>query len=227
MYLRRLLSIISLGLLVFIVTVTSPSSSEYECKEIDLAEYTLETDEPKYEYYSSVNLPETNLFDKAMKAYEYKMAELSYTSNKEKWYDEYKELIQNNHLILIEPQETIYDCFSEEELNLLFRVVQAEIGDEYTFEQKANVASVIFNRLNHEEFGNTLDKVLVGSQFETVASGRYKMVEVSETTIKACEFAFEIEDDTNGALYFESKWSNHHKYYAKYIFTDEAHKFYK
>lgn len=92
-----------------------------------------------------------------------------------------------------------------------------------SFEQKANVASVIFNRLYHEKFPDALSEILVYDQFSPVSNGRYKEVEVSEDTILACEYAFEIEDTTDGCLFFDS---NNTLIY-QFVFDDGAHNFYK
>lgn len=154
--------------------------------------------------------------------YNAKMEELETISDKEQWFVEYKKLIEEGS-DLLDPPETIYDCFNEDELDLLFRVVQAEIGDEYSFDQKANVASVIFNRVYHERFPNNLLEVLrQKGQFTTISNGRYKKVAVSDTTIAACEFAYEIQDTTNGALFFDSNNSLNYKK----IMSDGAHSFY-
>lgn len=75
--------------------------------------------------------------------------------------------------------ETNHDYYTNEELDLLFHVVQAEIGDEYTFEQKVNIASVIFNRINHKYFPNETNEVLSQTQFQPISDGSYKEVEVS------------------------------------------------
>ena len=141
--------------------------------------------------------------------------------DKHKWFLAYIDII-NEYSGTFDTPETIYDCFSEEELKLLFHVVQAEIGDEYSFGQKANVASVIFNRLKYEEFPNTLLEILTSDQFASISDGRYKTVEVSDITIQACEYAFQIEDTTNGCLFFDS--NNVLKY--DFTFNDGAHNFY-
>lgn len=109
--------------------------------------------------------------------------------------------------------------------NLIYysEFVQAEIGDEYSFEQKCNVASVIFNRLEHEKFENELLEILTEDQFETIRNGRYKKVAISEDTILAVEYVFQIEDTTNGCLFFDS--NNALKY--EFVFNDMAHNFYK
>lgn len=157
-----------------------------------------------------------------------KVESISHIEDKEEWFVRYKEII-NEYDWILDPPETIYDVFSSEELELLYGVVQTEVGDEWSFENKVRVANVIFNRLESEKFGDSLGEVLIADEFCTVRTGRYREVEVSNTTILACEFAFMMEDMTNGSVYFESKNSNVHSSYAtenKNI-NDEAHKFYK
>lgn len=107
-------------------------------------------------------------------------------------------------------------------------MVQAEVGDEYSFEEKVNVANVIFNRLESDKFPCTIFEVLTEEQFASISDGRYETVEVSEDTVLACEYAFQFEDTTDGSLYFESGNNNVHEKYATYIFEDcSGHKFYK
>ena len=142
------------------------------------------------------------------------------------WFKAYK-AINERYKDWVDVPETLYDYFSKKELNKLFKTVEAECtgGD---FDSKCNVASVIFNRLEHEDFGNTLDKVIIKSQFSPLKDGRYYKVDVTEETMLACEYAFEIEDTTGGALYFDcakDSWASRNK---KKIFTDEiGHTFYK
>lgn len=143
----------------------------------------------------------------------------------EEWFVEYKEFI-DLYSAKYDSPETIYDCFTDKELDLLFRVVQAEIGDEYTFEQKVNVCNVIFNRLYSDKRDfvkqDTLLKVLREDQFSTISNGRIYEVKISETTINACEYAFAFEDTTNGALFFDSNGSLNYKK----IDNDGAHTLY-
>ena len=79
------------------------------------------------------------------------LEEINNISDKKEWFVAYKNIIDKYSYIL-DPPETIYDYYTDEELDMFFRVVQAEIGDEYTFEQKCNVASVILNRIDHYKF---------------------------------------------------------------------------
>ena len=147
------------------------------------------------------------------------MKERLKAEDKKEWFLKYKEFMGNPDFE--DKPETIYDCFSEQELDLLFRVVQAEIGD-YSFDQKVNVANVIFNRITHERFGETLNEVLIPSQFATISNGRVNRVTVDEDTILACEYAFLFEDTTNGALFFDSDGSLNYEQ----IGNDGAHNFY-
>ena len=122
---------------------------------------------------------------------------------------------------------TLYDTYSEEELELLFRVVEAEATD-YDVECKSHVASVIFNRLKAGWWGGDLTKsIMAKRQFEVITNGRYKRMEVTEETILACEIAFE-QDTSQGALFFDStkgkSWAHEN---CEYVFSDDAHGFYK
>lgn len=161
--------------------------------------------------------------DNAIEEMNQKMAEIESIEDKKEWFIAYKSIIEE-YSYIIDPPETIYEYFTEEELDLLFHVVQAEIGDEcYSFEQKVNVASVVFNRLYHEKFPDALSEILVYDQFSPISNGRYKEVEVSEDTILACEYAFEIEDTTDGCLFFDSNNALNYQF----VFDDGAHNFYK
>jgi len=167
-------------------------------------------------------------YETAEQEYRDKMSELVYTENLYQWYLEYKDMIEKYSDELDRP-ETIYDCFTEAELSVLFGVVEAEVGGLGGFRERCNVASVIFNRLYSDKFDcDSLSDVLTENQFSTIRNGMYKRVDIIEETILACEFAFAIEDTANGALFFESGDNDIHSNYAEYIFTDHAgHKFYK
>ena len=150
------------------------------------------------------------------------MEQISSIEDKKEWYIAYKEIV-NKYSYILYPPETIYDYFTDEELDLFFRVVQAEVGDENTFEQKCNVAAVILNRIEHDKFDNEMFKILTSDQFCTIRNGYYNKVEVSESTILACEYVYEIEDPTDGCLFFDSNGAL--KY--QFVFSDGVHNFYK
>ena len=163
-----------------------------------------------------------NEVDAAIENMNVEMAEIESIENKKEWFIAYKEIIDRYSYIL-DPPEGIYDYYTDEELDMFFRVVQAEIGDEYTFEQKCNVASVILNRIEHYKFSDEMLEILTPQQFETVKNGSYKNVKVSEDTILACEYVFMIEDTTDGCLFFDSNKALNYEF----VFNDGTHNFYK
>lgn len=152
-----------------------------------------------------------------------RLDEISDIEDKREWFIAYKEIIGDYDTILDLP-DTIYDVFTEEELDFLFRVVQAEVGDEEsTFEQKVNVARVIFNRLEHENFPDTLNEILTQeNQFTVVANKKYKQIEISGEIILACEYAYQIESRSE-LLFFDC---NDTLKYDK-VMNDGIHNFYK
>ncbi|WP_099467888.1 cell wall hydrolase [Konateibacter massiliensis] len=142
----------------------------------------------------------------------------------------YKELVFNNNDVLDAP-ETIYDYYTEEEIAILWRIVEAEAtaGD---FDNKVNVANVVFNRVDSEDFPDTISDIVFQknskvTQFSPVSDGRFWKIEVSEETKLACEYAFIFEDTTNGALYFTKNATGFFKT-LDYIMTDSiGHDFYR
>ena len=140
---------------------------------------------------------------------------------KHQWFLAYKEVIAKYPKELHKP--TIYESFSKEDLTLLYGVVQAETGNEYSFVEKINVISVIFNRLNSGQYSSLREVLTAPYQFADVVKGK----EIDEKTILACEYVFLFGDTTDGCLAFRSdiapnKWHN-----WTYQFSDEAHNFYK
>lgn len=143
---------------------------------------------------------------------------------KQQWFLAYKEIIAKY------PKElhmtTIYETYSEKELDLLFRIVQSEVGDEWDFDEKANVVSVIFNRLNSGKY-NSLTQVLTAkNQFSPYSSGKYLKVTVDEKTVLACEYVFLFGDTTGGCYGFQMKkiegWNG-----WEWAFSDDTHHFYR
>ena len=125
-------------------------------------------------------------------------------------------------------EDTLYDTYSKKELDLLFRVVEAEaMGADV--ECKSHVASVIFNRLEKGWWDGDITRSLMAhNQYEVVSNGRYKRVTVTESTIQACEVAFNF-DTARGALFFDStdgkSWAAKNR---EFIFRDRiGHDFFK
>lgn len=133
-------------------------------------------------------------------------------------------------------QQPLYQ-FSDEELEVLLRIVEAEAGGEDE-EGRLLVANVILNRVNSEEFPDTVSEVVFqkeGSvaQFSPAYSGKYYRVEVSDTTISAVGRALMGEDISQGALYFVARKranSNSLKWFDEklvFLFEHGGHEFFK
>lgn len=152
-----------------------------------------------------------------------------------KKYDKKKYLTQYKNIFStyseLDPPKTIYNCTTDEEFDLLCRVVEAEIGIG-NFDQKCNVASSIINRYLSEAFPNDWKELLFQKkygvyQYSTIGNGSYKKSKVSKDTILAIEYSFLIGDTTNGCTYFHSGNSSWHKNNLEFVFDDGLHKFYK
>ena len=149
-----------------------------------------------------------------------KQKELESIEDNKEWFIAYKKLIEE-YSEWVDPPESIYDYFSDDEIYLMQRCIETETFEQ-DFDSKVNVASVILNRIESDEFNNDVHKVIVPGQF---AFGRK---DISEDTKLALEYAFMIGDTTNGALYFHSLSYRSKFNGADYIFTDDAgHHFYK
>lgn len=211
-------------ILVFSVMLTIPLSGS-SGKEIGFQETiveNIETEDVTTNNLIEVSVIEIDPIISEMDNMKLELEEISGIENKRDWFIAYKKIIEDYSGVIDAP-ETLYDYYSNEELDKLFSVVQAEIGDNYSFIQKVNVASVIFNRIEHDLFPSEMENILVSDQFSTISNGSYIGVEVSEDTILACEYAFMIEDTTDGCLFFDSNSAL--KY--EFAFNDGAHNFYR
>ena len=175
---------------------------------------------------NSISEPETSVASKydiyAIKSQEVldKQEELSSIEDNEEWFIAYKDLIEE-YSEWVDPPETIYDYYTEDEVYLMQRCIETETF-EADFDSKVNVASVILNRIESDEFANEVSEIIVKGQF---AFGREN---ISENTVLALEYAFMIGDTTDGALYFHSNPKTETFNGAEFIFTDTAgHHFYK
>lgn len=136
--------------------------------------------------------------------------------------------------VLALPQPAIQ--LSEEERDVLLRIVEAEAGGE-DMTGKILVANVILNRVNNDAFPDTVKGVVFqksgGSvQFSPVADGRYYRVSVSEETREAVSRTLAGENPSQGALYFSARsdadpsnmsWFDRN---LKWLFEYGGHEFY-
>lgn len=164
--------------------------------------------------------PTLDPFEVAINKMEEELIEISSIEDNMEWFINYKDIV-SRYTMWISPPNSIYDCFTEEEINLICRVVETETF-ECDFDSKVNVANVVFNRLEHGEFGKTIKEVVT-----TKKQFAYGRKNISEDTILAVEYAFMMEDTTNGALFFHSNKKTSTFCGNEFIFQDEAgHNFY-
>ena len=98
---------------------------------------------------------------------------------------------------------------SEDDLNILLRIVEAEAGGEDE-NGKLLVANVVLNRVKSPLFPDTIREVVYQQdygvyQFSPVKDGRIDRVTVSAETRRAVERAIYGEDISRGALYFAAR----------------------
>ena len=156
------------------------------------------------------------------------MIRVAYIEDRKEWFIEYKKLFEKYPEFLAK-QESIYDVYSDSELKKPFRIIEAEATGG-TFQDKVNVAVTIFNRINHEEFGSTIDEVITSDQFSPLQDGRYYKVAVTEETVLACEYAYIFRIIEHDALYFDrtngNSWAHRNREEVE-VNGDNAHRFYK
>lgn len=126
---------------------------------------------------------------------------------------------------------------SEEEKEILSRIVEAEAGGE-DYKGKLLVANVILNRVVDSKFPNTIKEVVFQKsssgtyQFSPIADERYYEVEVSKESQEAVKKAIKGIDPTQGALFFMNPDLAQEKnvlWFQKslhYLFTYGRHAFY-
>lgn len=98
---------------------------------------------------------------------------------------------------------------SENDRDILYRIVEAEAGGEDR-DGKVLVANVVINRVRDRHFPDTVAKVVYQksskvTQFSPVIDGRLEKVKVSENTKEAVDSALLGEDLSKGALYFMAR----------------------
>lgn len=205
-------------MVAFAETPAQSESAETELEEIELEETELkETDSTEFELEADKEDLEEEL-EETGEAFEIGAVEADETETDEAETDEAEtneekkaESEYINHIGYDSlPEETSDDenevvNLSDSEYNVLLRIVQAEAGgcDE---EGKVLVANVILNRMESDEFPDTVSGVVYQrNQFSPVSNGSINTCKVSEETIEAVERALNGEDNSEGALYFMNR----------------------
>lgn len=121
--------------------------------------------------------------------------DLAKIEDKKSWYLAYKGFIEDYPDF--DRGSTLYDRYNDDEIYLMERVIETETYG-CDFEAKSHVASVILNRIEGDNnFSDDATTVCTSpNQFV------YGRKQISEDTKLALEYAAEIEDTAQGALYF-------------------------
>lgn len=126
---------------------------------------------------------------------------------------------------------------TKEEVRMLERIVESEATGEDMI-GKILIANVIFNRMEDEEFPDTVEGVIFHKvngeyQFSPVDDKRFWSVKITSETQEAVQRALQGEDYSEGALYFMSKkrarkssvkWFDQN---LDWLFKHGGHDFYK
>lgn len=212
--------IISVLILLFMmVSLVIPISNINNRHKNDVAKPVLLSDITHEIVFEEV-IEEPDPYEIAIQEMQEKMSEIESIEDNKEWFLAYKDIVFE-YAEWIDPPETIFDYYTEDEVRLICRVVETETY-QCDFDSKVNIANVVLNRIESGEFGETVEEVITTeSQFD------YGREVITEDTILAVMFAFEFEDTTNGALYFHSNKQTDTFCGKSYIFSDDAvHHFY-
>ena len=208
---NRILIILLLSILIALIFAPIYTNGDEKVEEI-----TVEI-EPEEDVVSE---REQEMYDE--------MIRVAYIEDRKEWFIEYKKLFDKYPEFLAK-QESIYDVYSDAELEKIFRTVEAEATGG-TFQDKVNVAVTIFNRIDNEKFGSTIDEVITPDQFSPLQDGRYYEVAVTEETVLACEYAYIFRIIEHDALFFDrtngNSWAHRNREEVE-VDGDNAHRFYK
>lgn len=221
-----MLSICIVLLLSIVIEVNEYTNAIYEYSDTQKQEVQMleqEEIEISEEIIKKIEEKEIDESYEKVKEFNQKKDDLQIIEDKKEWFATYKTLL-NEYSQWVDYPESIEDEYSSDEILLLQRAVETEAYD-CDFESKVNVACVILNRVEDENFSNNLVEVITVTNPKQFAYGR---TEITEDTKLAVEYAYMIEDTTDGALYFHSNPKTEYFNGAKFIFKDNAgHCFYK
>ena len=137
-------------------------------------------------------------------------------------------------LVEVKTVETVEnEQFTDEEEYLLAKLAMAEAEGE-DLKGKAFVMLVVLNRVNNDEFPDTIKEVIFQEsngtyQFSPIGDGRFFKQEPSDECYEALELVKTGYDESKGALYFTSikEQSTWHSRNLDFLFEHGGHLFYK
>ena len=158
-------------------------------------------------------------YEIAKETYEKLFDELEDTPDEEleEWFVTYQKFAN----IYDTNRDIIEYFFTEDEIRLMLQVIETETY-QASFIQKVNVANVLINRWSFGCFGKDMIEIITSPNQFT-----YYRTKISEDTVNALNFAFEIRDTTNGSIAFRSDKNAPHTSSFEFEMYDGIHWFYK
>lgn len=216
---KRLLSLLILLFMVVSFLLPFSDINNRQKEEHDVIEPRVLSD-ITYEIDIEEIIEEPDQYGVILQEMQTKMSEIESIEDKKEWFLVYKDIVYE-YVDWFGLPMTIFDEFSEEEVRLICRVVETETY-QCDFDSKVNVANVVLNRIESGDFGDTVEEVVT-----TENQFAYSREIITEDTILAVMYAYEVIDTTNGALYFHSNEKTDTFCGRSYIFSDDAvHHFY-
>ena len=216
---KRFISVLILLFMVASLVIPILNINDKNQYEKDVIEPVLLSD-ITYEIVFEEVAEEQDPYEIAIQEMQEKMSEIESIEDNKEWFLAYKDIVFE-YAEWIDPPETIFDYYTEDEVRLICRVVETETY-QCDFDSKVNIANVVLNRIESGEFGETVEEVIT-----TESQFAYGREVITEDTILAVMFAFEFEDTTNGATFFHSNKQTDTFCGKSYIFSDDAvHHFY-
>lgn len=112
----------------------------------------------------------------------------------------------------IQAKELRVKGYTDREMNVLAKIVEAEAGDGTT-RQKQNVIQCILNRVKSDDFPDSIEAVVFDrGQFTPVTDGSYAKAKPSKHTKKAIKSYFESGKKLHNCLFFCSTTCHSYKF---------------
>ena len=152
-------------------------------------------------------------------------------TDKQKYLHEYKAIVEK-YIEVIDPPEYLSTVFTEEEIEAFAKLVEAEATGG-SFSEKANVSSVIINRLESEDYPDTLLEVIYQksgkvAQFSPTIDGRLNKAEPNQDTYDALEYTWLFGSTAYDCIGFDNCQNSWNGNNLELVFTDDiGHSFYR
>lgn len=119
-----------------------------------------------------------------------------------------EEMLKEQQASLYTVEGRNFSCISEDEFNLLCRIVSAEAGSsEYCSEAQEMIAEVILNRMDSSSFPNDLTSVIYADgQFQPVTDGNLDSAVITDSVKKSVFTALKEIHHPKNMLYFRANY---------------------